>query len=71
MVRDPWPLTAAQAEVMKLLADGCSYTEICARLKLAPNTVTMRAQRAVERLQCATVLQAMRKLAESGYFKDG
>lgn len=55
---------------MKLLAEGCTYTEICAKLKLAQNTVTMRAHRAVERLGCATVLQAMRKLAERGYFKE-
>jgi DNA-binding CsgD family transcriptional regulator len=69
--RDLWPLNLKQAEVMKLLAQGHRYTEICAKLNLAPNTVFMRVHRAVEALGCATVIQAIAKLAERGYFKDG
>lgn len=71
MARDLWPLTAQQADVMKMLAvDGLTYAEINAKLGLSHNTVSARVKRAIARLGCKTMPQAIRKLAERGYFKE-
>jgi DNA-binding CsgD family transcriptional regulator len=70
MARDLWPLTAKQAPVMKLLSEGFRPKEVAARLELHIDTVYARSERAAARVGCTTVIAAIRKLAERGYFKE-
>jgi DNA-binding NarL/FixJ family response regulator len=59
-------LSARQLEVLRLLADGCSYEEIGTRLFITLNTVKYHVRSIFLRLGVANRMEAARVLAESG-----
>lgn len=59
-------LTARQREVVRLIGEGLTNKEAAERLKLSPRTVEMHVAGAMERLNCRTRSEAIRKAAEMG-----
>jgi DNA-binding NarL/FixJ family response regulator len=59
-------LSERQLEVLRLLADGCSYEEIGRRLFISVNTVKFHTRSIFERLGVRNRMAAARILAESG-----
>jgi DNA-binding NarL/FixJ family response regulator len=73
-VTHPAGLTARQAEVLGLLADGLSNADIAARLRLAPKTVDHHVSAVLARLGVTSRGQAAaraRKLGTSPHSPDG
>ena len=52
-------LTARERDVLRLLADGCSYEEIGRQLFIAPETVRTHVQKAMRRLDASNRTQAV------------
>jgi DNA-binding CsgD family transcriptional regulator len=66
----PWQLTSKQMKYMRMLADGYEPVEIARMCDYYSRDAVKRTlSRAVDKLGCATIPQAIRKLAESSYFK--
>ncbi len=59
-------LTRRQMEVAKLVADGLTNKEIAQRLHLSPRTVDMHVASMLDRLDCHTRSEAVRKLVDLG-----
>jgi DNA-binding NarL/FixJ family response regulator len=59
-------LTRRQMEVAKLVAEGLTNKEVAGRLHLSPRTVDMHVAALLDRLDCRTRSQAVRKLVDLG-----
>jgi DNA-binding NarL/FixJ family response regulator len=59
-------LTRRQVEVLRRIAEGLSNKEIAAKLYLSPRTVEMHAARVLDRLNCRSRSEAVRKAGELG-----
>lgn len=57
-------LTGRQSEVLALIGAGLTNKEVAARLHLSPRTVEMHVARLLERLNCRTRSEAVRRAAE-------
>lgn len=63
------PLTRRQHDVLALLAQGLSHKEAADRLSLSPRTVEMHMAHVLERLNCRTRAEAIRRASESGWLQ--
>jgi DNA-binding CsgD family transcriptional regulator len=59
-------LTPRQRDVLRLIATGLTNKEAAEQLNLSPRTVEMHVAKALERLNCRTRTEAIRRAAESG-----
>ena len=59
-------LTGRQVEVARLIADGLTNKEIASKLFLSPRTVEMHVANLLNRLDCRTRSEAVRKAGELG-----
>ncbi len=60
-------LTRRQLEVAKLVAEGLTNKEVAQRLHLSPRTVDMHVASVLDRLDCHTRSEAVRKLVDLGF----
>jgi len=61
------PLTQRQLDVLGLVSSGLSNKEAAQRLNLSARTVEMHVARILERLNCRTRSEAIRKAVDSGW----
>jgi len=59
-------LTRRQREILALISEGLTNKEVASRLHLSPRTVEMHVANALERLDCRSRSEAVKKAAESG-----
>jgi len=59
-------LTARQIDVLRAAGEGLTNKEAAAKLNLSPRTVEMHMARTLERLNCRTRTEAVRKASDSG-----
>jgi DNA-binding CsgD family transcriptional regulator len=62
----PGGLSGREAEVMRLVATGCTSRQIGTELFLSPRTVEMHVRNSLRKLGCRTRAEAVRHLADLG-----
>jgi DNA-binding CsgD family transcriptional regulator len=59
-------LTGREIDVMRLVAEGNTSRQIGSALFISPRTVEMHVQSSMQKLQCRTRAEAVRRLADLG-----
>jgi DNA-binding CsgD family transcriptional regulator len=59
-------LTGREIDVMRLVAEGNTSRQIGCTLFISPRTVEMHVQSSMQKLQCRTKAEAVRRLADLG-----
>jgi two-component system, NarL family, response regulator DegU len=67
--RPPSPLTPREAEVLQLIADGCSTSEVAARLFISGKTVKNHLASIYEKLEARDRTQAVLSAVRSGIIR--
>jgi DNA-binding NarL/FixJ family response regulator len=62
------PLTQREREVLQLLAAGCTYCAIAARLGISPNTVVTHIKNAYRKLDVHNGASAVMRAMQLGVF---
>ncbi|MGH8690602.1 MAG: response regulator transcription factor [Burkholderiales bacterium] len=64
-------LTPRELDVLRLLAFGCSYWQIAARLGVSPNTVVTHIKNAYRKLDVHTAAAAVMRAMQLGLLHQG